>query len=82
MGKGRGMESWFRLADHNSNVRIEASAGLTTFLAMAYISVVNPSILAQAGMDFGWLAYGFGKLQDRVGASAVCGRCAGRSPSA
>lgn len=28
-------------------------AGLTTFLAMAYITVVNPSILAEAGMDFG-----------------------------
>jgi len=28
-------------------------AGLTTFLAMAYITVVNPSILSQAGMDFG-----------------------------
>lgn len=31
----------------------ECVAGLTTFLSMAYISVVNPSILNQAGMDFG-----------------------------
>lgn len=47
------MESWFKLTQHNSSVRVEATAGLTTFLAMAYISVVNPSILSQAGMDFG-----------------------------
>ena len=31
----------------------EAVGGLTTFLAMAYITVVNPSILSDAGMDFG-----------------------------
>jgi AGZA family xanthine/uracil permease-like MFS transporter len=34
-------------------MRDEMVAGMTTFLAMAYISVVNPAILAQAGMDFG-----------------------------
>ncbi len=34
-------------------MRTESVAGLTTFLAMAYITVVNPSILADAGMDFG-----------------------------
>ncbi len=33
--------------------RREALAGLTTFLAMAYITVVNPAILSEAGMDFG-----------------------------
>lgn len=33
--------------------RREALAGLTTFLAMAYITVANPAILSEAGMDFG-----------------------------
>lgn len=47
------LESIFRLAERNSNVRIEMMAGLTTFLAMAYITVVNPSILSDTGMDFG-----------------------------
>lgn len=36
-----------------ARLRDEGVAGLTTFLAMAYISVVNPAILAEAGMDFG-----------------------------
>jgi AGZA family xanthine/uracil permease-like MFS transporter len=47
------LESIFELKEHNSNVRIESLGGVTTFLAMAYITVVNPSILSEAGMDFG-----------------------------
>jgi len=47
------MESLFELKKHETSARIESMAGLTTFLAMAYITVVNPSILADAGMDFG-----------------------------
>lgn len=47
------LESFFELKKHGSNVRAESLGGLTTFLAMAYITVVNPSILSQAGMDFG-----------------------------
>lgn len=43
----------FRLEQHQTSIRVEGMAGLTTFLAMAYITVVNPSILADAGMDFG-----------------------------
>lgn len=43
----------FKLDEHGSDVRTEATAGVTTFLAMAYITVANPSILADAGMDFG-----------------------------
>ena len=35
------------------SVKNEVLAGCTTFLAMAYISVVNPAILSDAGMDFG-----------------------------
>lgn len=47
------LDSWFELQKHGSDVRTEILGGVTTFLAMAYISVVNPSILATAGMDFG-----------------------------
>lgn len=47
------MEKFFALKEHGTSPRIESIAGLTTFLAMVYITVVNPSILAAAGMDFG-----------------------------
>lgn len=43
-------ERWFQLQEHGSNVRTECLAGLSTFLAMAYILFVNPEILAAAGM--------------------------------
>lgn len=38
-------ERIFKLREHNTNVRTELVAGLTTFLSMAYIMFVNPSIL-------------------------------------
>ena len=44
------LESWFQLRAHGSNLRTECLAGLSTFLAMAYILFVNPDILAAAGM--------------------------------
>ena len=47
------LERCFALAAHGTTWRREAIAGATTFLAMAYITVVNPAILADAGMDFG-----------------------------
>jgi len=47
------LERQFHLAAQGTSVRRELGAGLTTFLAMAYIVVVNPAILAEAGMDFG-----------------------------
>ncbi len=43
----------FQLTALGTTVRTEVLAGLTTWLAMAYIVVVNPSILAAAGMDAG-----------------------------
>ena len=51
------MEKLFKLKEHGTNVRTEITAGLTTFLAMAYILIVNPLMLsgADAGvalMDF------------------------------
>ena len=47
------MERFFRLSEHQTTIRTELLAGLTTFLTMAYIVVVNPSILSQAGIDHG-----------------------------
>lgn len=44
---------FFQLSLLGTNFRKESVAGLTTFLAMAYITVVNPAILSDAGMDFG-----------------------------
>ena len=41
----------FKLTKHNTTVKTEVMAGITTFMTMAYILAVNPSILADAGMD-------------------------------
>ncbi len=41
----------FQLQQHHTNIGRELTAGLTSFAAMAYILAVNPSMLAQAGMD-------------------------------
>lgn len=43
-------ERMFKLKEHSTTVRTELVAGLTTFLTMAYIIFVNPSILGDAGM--------------------------------
>ena len=47
------MEKLFQLQAHKTNVRTEMIAGLTTFLAMAYILAVNPLILGDAGLNPG-----------------------------
>ena len=47
------LEKLFQLQAHNTNVRTEMLAGLTTFLTMAYILFVNPAILGETGMDKG-----------------------------
>ncbi len=44
------LESFFKLQENGSDVRTEVLAGLTTFLTMAYIIFVNPTILGDAGM--------------------------------
>jgi len=44
------IERYFRLAENQTTVRREFLGGLTTFVTMAYIVVVNPQILAQAGV--------------------------------
>lgn len=45
------LENIFKLKEHNTSVRTEVVAGITTFMTMAYILAVNPSILSEAGMD-------------------------------
>lgn len=47
------LDSYFKLTEHNTNIKTEIIAGITTFLTMAYIIFVNPSILSEAGMDYG-----------------------------
>jgi len=42
----------FQLKELNTNVKTEVLAGMTTFLTMAYIVIVNPIILAEAGVPF------------------------------
>lgn len=47
------LEKIFKLKENKTDVRTEIIAGITTFMTMAYILAVNPSILAEAGMDQG-----------------------------
>lgn len=47
------MENFFRLKENGTKVSTEIIAGLTTFFAMSYIIIVNPSILAESGMEWG-----------------------------
>ena len=46
-------EKRFKLKEHNTDARTEILAGITTFMTIAYILVVNPIILSDAGMDWG-----------------------------
>lgn len=52
-GEPHMLERLFQLQAHNTTVRTEVLAGITTFLTMAYILFVNPSILGETGMDKG-----------------------------
>ena len=45
------LEKYFKLSQNKTTVKKEVMAGITTFMTMAYILAVNPSILADAGMD-------------------------------
>ena len=47
------LDKLFQLKAHNTSLRTEVMAGLTTFLTMAYILFVNPAILGETGMDKG-----------------------------
>ncbi|MFQ5882967.1 MAG: NCS2 family permease [Candidatus Methylomirabilales bacterium] len=49
----RVLERWFKLTEVGTDVKTEVIAGVTTFMTMAYIIVVQPTVLMAAGMDFG-----------------------------
>ena len=45
------LDKVFKLSENNTTVKTEIIAGITTFMTMAYILVVNANILSDAGMD-------------------------------
>lgn len=47
------LERLFHLKENKTNIRTEVIAGITTFMTMAYIIFVQPTILSKCGMDFG-----------------------------
>jgi AGZA family xanthine/uracil permease-like MFS transporter len=47
------LDSWFKLSQHNTDVKTEITAGITTFMTMAYILIVQPMFMSAAGMDVG-----------------------------
>ena len=47
------MEKFFKLKEHQTDVKTELIAGITSFMTMAYILAVNPKVLSAAGMDAG-----------------------------
>ncbi|MCD1295229.1 guanine permease [Methanocella sp. CWC-04] len=52
VSSGSFLDDYFHITERNSNVKTEVLAGITTFMTMAYIIIVNPIILSGAGMDF------------------------------
>ncbi len=55
MGKSvlSGIDSFFGISNRGSNFRTEIIAGITTFLSMCYIIIINPTIMMAAGIPFG-----------------------------
>lgn len=47
------LEKLFKLSQHKTDVKTEIAAGITTFMTMAYILIVQPTFMAAAGMDVG-----------------------------
>ncbi|NMM64184.1 NCS2 family permease [Clostridium sp. P21] len=62
------LNSFFKLSENNTNVKTEILAGITTFITMAYIIFVNPSILMQAGINSKGLV---GDAAVKAGLSAI-----------
>jgi adenine/guanine/hypoxanthine permease len=73
------LEKFFKLSENGTNVKTEIIAGITTFVTMAYIIFVNPSILRMAGMNsagaFGDAALAFNSINDPVVASIFAATC-------
>lgn len=51
-GGNDSMEKFFKLKEHGTDTKTEVLAGITTFMTMAYILIVNPLMLSETGMDF------------------------------
>ena len=47
------LEKFFKLSENHTDAKTEILAGITTFMTMAYILAVNPSIMAATGRDSG-----------------------------
>jgi AGZA family xanthine/uracil permease-like MFS transporter len=47
------LQRLFKLKEHNTDVRTEVVAGITTFMTLSYIIFVQPTVLSACGMDFG-----------------------------
>ena len=45
------LDAFFKLKENNTDVKTEIIAGVTIFLSMAYILIVNPAMLSETGMD-------------------------------
>lgn len=63
------MEKFFKLKERGTNVRTEIIAGITTFLAMAYILAVNPNYMASAGIP---VAAAFSATAISAGIATLC----------
>ena len=50
----KSMEKFFKVREHGSTVRTEITAGITTFMAMAYILMVNAGMFANLGTVTEW----------------------------
>lgn len=63
------MEKFFKLKERGTDVKTEVIAGITTFLAMAYILAVNPNYLSQAGIP---MAAAFSATAISAGIATLC----------
>ena len=72
-------EKLFKLKENKTTIKTEILAGITTFITMAYIIIVNPNILRFAGMNLpgikGEGAGAFTALNDPVVASVFAATC-------
>jgi AGZA family xanthine/uracil permease-like MFS transporter len=49
----KAISEYFKFKENKTDIKTEIIAGITTFMTMAYIIFVQPSVLSQGGMDFG-----------------------------
>lgn len=63
------MEKFFKLKEHNTTVKTEIAAGITTFMAMAYILMVNAGMFSELGV------VSYNAIYIATAISAVIGPC-------